>query len=186
MLKQHTTSSPEAEKLFGLPEKYEGVAIVAEGIQEIPGTVMIHVAGYIDSLNTRFFQRYTSRVVEAGFTRIAIDLHDVSFVSSTGVGALVALLGSVRALGGSLVLVGLQSRVLEVFLLLGFIRFFELAQTTEEAVLLMKAGVDQAVFPKNDMCPICEKRVKLARSGRFRCPRCKTVLTIDSAAEITL
>ncbi len=186
MVKQTTTSSTQAERLFQLQERYVGVAIVAQVLEKIPGTMMIHIAGYIDSMNINFFQRYTSRVVEAGFTRLALDLRDVSFVSSTGIGSLVGLLRNVRALGGSLVLVGMQPRVLEVVLLLGFASFFELAKTTEEAVALMKASADQTVFPKNDMCPICGKRVRLTRSGRFRCPQCKVVLTVDRAAVIRL
>lgn len=106
------------------------------------------------------------------------------FVASTGIGAFVALLRNVQTLGGSLILVGMQSRVLEVLQLLGFASFFEFAQTTEEAVVPMKEGGAQPAFPKIDMCPICMKRVRLTRSGRFRCPQCKTVLTVDNSAKI--
>ena len=186
MVKQITTPNPQAENAFRFQETYEGVSVVAQGSQEMPGTATMRVAGYIDSMNTNFFQRCTAHLVEKGFIHLALDLHDVGFVASTEIGAFVALLRNVQTLGGSLILVGMQSRVLEVLQLLGFASFFEFAQTTEEAVALMKKGGAQPAFPKIDMCPICMKRVRLTRSGRFRCPQCKTVLTVGNAAEITL
>ncbi|MFQ3547304.1 MAG: anti-sigma F factor antagonist, partial [Termitinemataceae bacterium] len=42
------------------------------------------------------------------------------------------------------------------------------------------------VFPKIFSCPICSKKLKAVKSGRFRCSECKTILAIDNAGQVFL
>ena len=87
-----------------------------------------------------------------------------------------------------MVLLGIQPKVYEVFQLLGFSQFFNIKDTIENAVLYFKSGSsnDEAIFPKVFACPICSKKLKALKPGRFRCSECKTILAIDNAGQVFL
>ncbi|MDX9958981.1 MAG: anti-sigma F factor antagonist, partial [Spirochaetia bacterium] len=44
----------------------------------------------------------------------------------------------------------------------------------------------QSAFPKIFSCPICNKKLKAAKPGRFRCSECKTILAIDNSGQVFL
>ena len=60
-------------------------------------------------------------------------------------------------------------------------KFFRCTESEEEAVAAPRISGTAAVFPRTIDCPICEKRLRLVKSGRFRCPECKTILVIDES-----
>jgi ribosomal protein L37AE/L43A len=58
-----------------------------------------------------------------------------------------------------------------------------------EAVEFFGAGGGKKssdVFPKIFQCPICSKKLKATKSGRFRCSECKTILAIDNSGQVFL
>ena len=74
-------------------------------------------------------------------------------------------------------------------LLMGFSQFFNLKDTTEEAIEYLRhdEGASQGpVFPKMLVCPSCGKNIQAAHAGRFRCTNCKAIITISEAGAITL
>jgi tRNA(Ile2) C34 agmatinyltransferase TiaS len=42
------------------------------------------------------------------------------------------------------------------------------------------------VFPKVVSCPICYRKLKAVKAGRFRCSECKNILAIDEAGQVLL
>ena len=56
----------------------------------------------------------------------------------------------------------------------------------DEAIAPMRGSEKLPTFPKALKCPICEKKLRALRSGRFRCPECKTVLSIDELGTVSL
>ena len=94
----------------------------------------------------------------------------------------------VKPLGGDIVLLEIQPKVYEVFQLLGFSQFFNIKNSSEEAVAFFKRGavVADSLFPKIFSCPVCSKKLKATRSGRFRCSECKTILAIDDQGKVFL
>ncbi|MCP4178729.1 MAG: anti-sigma F factor antagonist, partial [bacterium] len=42
------------------------------------------------------------------------------------------------------------------------------------------------IFPKIFRCPICSKKLKASKAGRFRCSECKTILAIDNSGQVFL
>jgi len=94
----------------------------------------------------------------------------------------------VKPKGGDIVLLEIQPKVYEVFQLLGFSQFFNIKDTTEEAVSFFKNGspVSSSIFPKVFACPVCTKRLRATRSGRFRCSECKSILAIDAQGNVSL
>ncbi|MCK9169295.1 MAG: STAS domain-containing protein [Treponema sp.] len=169
-------------------EKDDSLKISLEKVDEVPNGLYIYLNGYIDTYNSNFFQKKIQKVVEAGFINLIFNCSSLNYVSSTGIGSFTAFLKMVKPKGGDIVLLEIQPKVYEVFQLLGFSQFFNIKDTIEDAVSLFKNGapVVNSVFPKVFACPVCTKRLRANRSGRFRCSECKSILAIDSQGNVSL
>jgi len=170
-------------------EKDDSLKIRLEKIEDIDGCIVLFLNGYIDTYNSSFFQKRVSKVVENGFTRLVFNCGALNYVSSTGIGSFTAFLKTVKPKGGDVVLLEIQPKVYEVFQLLGFSQFFNIKDTLADALDFFRtSGVEikSEVFPKIFACPICSKKLKATKAGRFRCSECKTILAIDNNGQVFL
>jgi anti-sigma B factor antagonist len=169
-------------------EKDDSLKISLEKVDDVLNGLCIYLNGYIDTYNSNFFQKKIQKVVETGFINLIFNCSSLNYVSSTGIGSFTAFLKMVKPKGGDIVLLEIQPKVYEVFQLLGFSQFFNIKDTTEEAVLFFKNGapVSSSIFPKVFACPVCTKRLRATRSGRFRCSECKSILAIDAQGNVSL
>jgi len=148
---------------------------------------VLHLAGLIDTYNSNHFREQATRVVDAGYRHLIIDATATTFMSSTGIGAFTALLKVVKERGGSLVIYGMPTKIFEVFQLLGFSSFFIFCDSLDEAVGLL--GVESrptVAFPVVFTCPVCQKKLKAGRAGRFRCSNCRVILAVDEEGGVHL
>lgn len=74
-----------------------------------------------------------SDLIEGGATRIIADLSEVSFIDSTGLGALVSGLKNAKLKGGNLTLAGLQEQARSIFEITMAYRIFDLFDSVSEA-----------------------------------------------------
>ncbi|NJP92370.1 STAS domain-containing protein [Nonomuraea sp. FMUSA5-5] len=84
--------------------------------RELPGGVLITVAGELDSSNSDKLQSYAERYCRLG-AGMVLDLHGLTFLDSRGLHVLLRLQAAVRAQGGVLRLADVQelpARVLEI------------------------------------------------------------------------
>ena len=155
-------------------------------IAGVEGGLVICATGHIDIYNSNSFQKRAAKAIEAGFIRLVIDLSSVTFASSTGIGALTFLLKLARQRKGDVVLQGIQPRVGDVLQLLGFSQFFPIKENLDESLAYYAGYSVHRLFPKIFSCPICGKRLRATRSGRFRCVECRTILAVDQGAMVLL
>lgn len=170
-------------------EKDDSLKIKLQKIDSVDKCLVFYLTGYIDTYNSNYFQKRVSRGIESGYLRLIFHCAGLNYVSSTGIGSFTAFLKAVKPKGGDLVLLEIQPKVYEVFQLLGFSQFFNIRENLEEAVSHFSRSAQASrreVFPKIFKCPICAKKLKATRSGRFRCSECKTIITIDRAGQVTL
>lgn len=169
-------------------EKDDSLKITLEKVAEVSNCLTIHLNGYIDTYNSSFFQKRIAKVVEAGYVNLIFNCSALNYVSSTGIGSFTAFLKLVKPKGGDIVLLEIQPKVFEVFQLLGFSQFFNIKSSYAESLELFKSGSPavNAVFPVIFSCPVCSKRLKATRSGRFRCSECKSILTVDTQGQVSL
>jgi anti-sigma B factor antagonist len=170
-------------------EKDDSLKIRLQKADNANGCLILFLTGYIDTYNSNFFQKRVSKGIESGFIRLIFHCGGLNYVSSTGIGSFTAFLKNVKPRGGDVVLLEIQPKVYEVFQLLGFSQFFNIKDNLDEAVDFFLRG-DQTgktdVFPKIFPCPICSKKLKAIKAGRFRCSECKTILAIDSNGQVFL
>ncbi|MDR2702494.1 MAG: STAS domain-containing protein [Spirochaetaceae bacterium] len=170
-------------------EKDDSLKIKLQQVNEVEGCLVLYLTGYIDTYNSNYFQKRVQKAIEAGFIRLVFQCNGLNYVSSTGIGSFTAFLKSVKPRGGDLVLLEIQPKVYEVFQLLGFSQFFNIKDNLEDSVSFFKTGKTTesvSLFPKVFSCPICSKKLKALKSGRFRCSECKTILAIDNGGQVFL
>jgi anti-anti-sigma factor len=170
-------------------EKDESLKIKLQGVDGVEGCLILYLTGYIDTYNSNNFQKRIQRAIEKGYIRLIFQCGGLNYVSSTGIGSFTAFLKAVKPRGGDLVLLEIQPKVYEVFQLLGFSQFFNIKDNLDEAVNFFRSGVlpeGASLFPKVFNCPICSKKLKALKPGRFRCSECKTILAVDNAGQVFL
>lgn len=169
-------------------EKDDSLKISLEKIDRVENCLVLYLNGYIDTYNSSFFQKRVAKVVDAGYKNLIFNCAALNYVSSTGIGSFTAFLKMVKPKGGDVVLLEIQPKVYEVFQLLGFSQFFNIKDSTEDSIQFFKQEVGPVVgvFPKIFGCPVCSKKLKATKSGRFRCSECKTILAIDSTGQVSL
>jgi len=170
-------------------EKDDSLTIVLRKAEGVNRGIFIYLSGYIDTYNSSFFQKQVSKVIEAGYINLIFNCSSLNYVSSTGIGSFTVFLKVVKPKGGDVVLLEIQTKVYEVFQLLGFSQFFNIKSTAEEAVAFFSNGGTQtqnSVFPLVISCPVCNKKLRATKSGRFRCSGCRSILAISDSGEVTL
>ena len=98
------------------------------------GILVLHPIGRLDLLSASELKRQLTQFVSEGHSRLLVDLNEVPFVDSTGLGALVSGLKAAREVGGDLRLSrpGDQARV--VLELTTLDRVLQSYDTVEEAL----------------------------------------------------
>jgi anti-anti-sigma factor len=169
-------------------EKDDSLKIVLEKIEEVDSCIKIYLDGYIDTYNSSFFQKRIAKIVDAGFVNLIFNCAALNYVSSTGIGSFTAFLKMVKPRSGDVILMEIQPKVYEVFQLLGFAQFFTIKDSTAEAISYFQHGAPatSSLFPKIFSCPVCGKKLKAIKPGRFRCSECKSILAVDNQGQVFL
>ena len=149
-------------------------------------TAVIRLRGYVDLFSTTFLNHELDALEATGVRNMLVDLRDVGFVASVGVGTMVAWHKRLSYAEGKLVCFSMPNRVAEVFRLLGFERYLHVADNEEDALALLDKEQAHTAFPRVAACPICGKRVKLRSAGVYRCPQCSTVLRVSEEGRFSL
>lgn len=88
----------------------------------------------LDAHNSNHLKQELGRLFEEGKTKIVVDLKDVRFIDSSGLGALVSGFKNASARQAVLKLSSLQSQVKSMFELTRLHRVFDIYTTVDEAI----------------------------------------------------
>jgi len=91
-----------------------------------PAGCVVSAHGDIDLYSAPVLQETLAAVIDEGATKVVVDLTDVGFMDSTGLGVLVGVHKRLDQLDGSLVIVSPDETVTRVFELVGLARRFEI------------------------------------------------------------
>jgi len=149
--------------------------------------IELKIVGLIDTYNSSSFFNEISSLVKDGHSKFIFNCEKLTYMSSTGIGAMAQLLKEIKETKREnfLYLVSVSPNVHDVFSLLGFTSFFNFAENTEDVYNIFN-GKSKSSFPSIVACPICHKKLKASKSGRYRCPSCKHIIKIDNKAKVTV
>jgi anti-sigma B factor antagonist len=95
---------------------------------------VVEVGGEIDVYTAPKLREALIELVQSGTYHIVVDMEQVEFLDSTGLGVLVGGLKRVRSHDGSMTLVCTQERLLKIFRITGLTRVFEIHPDVGAAV----------------------------------------------------
>ncbi|MBW3621926.1 MAG: STAS domain-containing protein [Armatimonadetes bacterium] len=95
---------------------------------------VIDLRGEVDAFTAPKLKQEIINLIERGTTKLAVNLADVKYLDSTGLGVLIGGLKRTRDRGGELVLICPNVRIMRIFEITGLSRIFEMFQSEAEAL----------------------------------------------------
>jgi len=93
---------------------------------------VIRPSGILDGTKAAQFRQEIGNLLESSADIILVDFADVTFMDSSGLGALVLSLKNVRAAGGKLYICSINEQIKMLFELTSMDRVFEIFPTRED------------------------------------------------------
>ena len=106
--------------------------VITRGAAE--GCTLVAARGEVDIYTAPILSEEIAGLIQGGAYDLVIDLREVDFLDSTGLGVLVASLKNVHGHGGSLQLVCNQERLLKLFRMTGLMEVFGVHKDCEAAL----------------------------------------------------
>jgi anti-sigma B factor antagonist len=103
-------------------------------VSDVGGKRVVQISGEVD---LRTSPQLRERLIESAQRNqgdLLVDLSQVPYMDSSGVGTMVFVKREVERQGDRLVLIGLQPRVRSVFEITNLEKFFNIVQSVEEAI----------------------------------------------------
>lgn len=95
---------------------------------------VLQITGEIDVYSAPQLRERVIELIASGRVNLIVDLRDVEFLDSTGLGTLVGTLRRVRTQDGSLMLVTTSERILNIFDITGLTVAFAIYPSVPEAI----------------------------------------------------
>jgi anti-sigma B factor antagonist len=103
-------------------------------MREEGSVAVLALSGRLDLASGSTLKEYVKRLAEKNITSVHLNLGEVEFINSSGLGALVSIMKEIRLLKGRLTLSNLASYVQEIFEITQLSHIFEIYSTEEEAL----------------------------------------------------
>ena len=94
---------------------------------------LFRLAGLLDAFSEPTFRKVLDKCVEEDSSNIILDLSQIDFIDSSGIGALVQIAKKIQGLSGSLQLIA-NPRVMQTVKMVRLEKFFTLQPTVEAAL----------------------------------------------------
>ena len=98
------------------------------------------LAGYIDAHTVLEFEKAVSQAIDSGMKSAVLDLGELVYISSAGIGAMMGLARKLSQFGGDLVLMNPTPKVFKILDGLGFTKIFKIASNEDEALEKLNTG----------------------------------------------
>lgn len=102
--------------------------------KEMGGKLVVTIHGEIDAYHSAEVKKFIKDALnETKLSKVVLDMSEVNYIDSAGLGSLVALFKDARMLEKEFILAGLKQTVMRIFEMTRLDRVFKIVQTVEEA-----------------------------------------------------
>ena len=109
--------------------------VVKVGICQADDSVTVfRLQGHLDAQTVRQLEEHFSSTTARSKCKWIVDLSQLEYISSAGLGSFVGVLSDLRSQGGDILFTGLSSKILKIFKVLGFTRIFRVFDSEAEAL----------------------------------------------------
>jgi anti-sigma B factor antagonist len=150
----------------------------------------VFLTGSIDASTNQAFEGRLSDILSSGTHNVLLVLTNVKYINSTGLGTIVKCVDTFRESGGDIKLVGVPTKVIALFEMLGLLALFETHGTIEAAVASFAKGKSEkapqptAKFPIQFKHPVTGMGLNVSQPGRFKDPRSGDYFSVDNNGTI--
>lgn len=153
----------------------------------------VFLSGSIDASTNQTFEGRLSDIMSSGTNKVLLVLTNVKYINSTGLGTIVKCVDNFRENDGDIKLVGVPTKVIALFEMLGLLALFETHETIEEAVASFASddasGAQEDAkpavqFPIQFKHPVSGMGLNVSQPGRFKDPRSGDYFSVDSDGTI--
>lgn len=103
-------------------------------VDEKDGVVLLKLNGEVDVYTAPKLKSRLVDLVDQGKFKIIVDLEEVDFMDSSGLGVLVGGLKRVRSHDGAIALICTQENILKIFRITGLVKVFPIFENRDQAV----------------------------------------------------
>jgi anti-anti-sigma factor len=104
-----------------------------------PGICELTIKGSVDWANYSKLKSAVDEVLKRGIYRIIVNLKEMAYISSTGVGCFLSMIDAADSHSGGVVLVQVSPEVRNAFNILGLSEMVRFADSTQAAAALLQA-----------------------------------------------
>lgn len=150
----------------------------------------VFLTGSIDASTNQAFEGRLSDILSSGTNNVLLVLTNVKYINSTGLGTIVKCVDTFREKGGDIKLVGVPTKVIALFEMLGLLALFETHDTIEAAVASFakakeaKVAAPTTKFPIQFKHPVTGMGLNVSQPGRFKDPRSGDYFSVDANGTI--
>ena len=96
--------------------------------------VVIQAYGSLDTVGAYTLQKKLNALIRAGIYKFIIDLDQLDYISSAGIGVFPAISGELQIHAGELIFARVPEKIYKLFELVGLITQFTITETVEQAL----------------------------------------------------
>lgn len=101
---------------------------------------LFRLKGHLDAQTVRELETRFEEQVKASRVRWIVDLSELEYISSAGLGSFVGVLSELRSQAGDIFFIGLSAKMEKIFKVLGFTRIFKVFANEAEASKAFKGA----------------------------------------------
>jgi anti-sigma B factor antagonist len=98
------------------------------------GIQILDIDGFMDMREVPKFEKAVEDLIKTGHHRIVLDMTDLEYISSAGLGTIIGSIRKVRSQGGDIKVGGVSLPVMDILKTFGFTQVFETYASRREAV----------------------------------------------------
>ncbi|MCD4813142.1 STAS domain-containing protein [bacterium] len=107
--------------------------------QTTKGTVrLVTFNGFLDMTEVGGLEKILDQLIQEGHTKIVLDMTNLDYISSAGLGAIIGRIREVRTRKGDIKVGGCSTRVFDILKVFGFTDVFDVLETASEAMKKFK------------------------------------------------
>jgi len=133
----------------------DDLKLAFQPLSELSNSILIEPLGSINSCNAVYFEKRIITLIGEEYIHLVFNMRNTNYVSAVGIRSFIHLLKKVKKIGGNIILDRLQSNVLEIFQLPGFIDIFtinsEINYADPDIAEKDSAGSDLRDFKEKDI-----------------------------------
>jgi len=101
---------------------------------------VLYLKGYLDAHTAPDFEQALQNLVDEDRVRIIVNMEELSYISSAGLGVFMGFIEDIRKKGGDIKLAELTDKVYRVFDLLGFPVLYDIFKKETDAIAKYEEG----------------------------------------------